>query len=158
MTDNLWLAKAILDSDLKPRSYSGRFMYGKQCLGFETDESSVKAIGLILVSLCRGASAVRAKEDVMDLAEILQDAREDSLGLGTIVYFPNVPWHDSYETGEEEEEGDEDECLGINCDKCDGEGCTEEDEIDCDDSDDGQALASAGMGTDEDYGGTDERD
>jgi hypothetical protein len=28
----------------------------------------------------------------------------------------------------------------------------EEPEIDCDDSDDGWALASAGMGTDEDYG------
>lgn len=29
----------------------------------------------------------------------------------------------------------------------------DEDEVDCDDSDDGQALASAGFGTDEDYGG-----
>jgi hypothetical protein len=28
----------------------------------------------------------------------------------------------------------------------------EEDELDCDDSDDGYALASAGFGTDEDYG------
>jgi hypothetical protein len=33
----------------------------------------------------------------------------------------------------------------------------EEDDVDCDDSDDGEALASAGRGTDEDYGGTDER-
>ena len=30
-----------------------------------------------------------------------------------------------------------------------------DDDIDCDDSDDGYALASAGFGTDEDYGGYD---
>lgn len=38
----------------------------------------------------------------------------------------------------------------------DGIGCDEEmdgDMADCDDSDDGYALASAGFGTDEDYGG-----
>ncbi len=32
----------------------------------------------------------------------------------------------------------------------------EEEEPDCDDSDDGYALASAGWGTDEDYGGYDD--
>ncbi len=32
----------------------------------------------------------------------------------------------------------------------------EEEDIDCDDGDDGYALASAGWGTDEDYGGCDE--
>ena len=31
----------------------------------------------------------------------------------------------------------------------------DEDEFDCDDGDDGYALASAGFGTDEDYGGYD---
>jgi hypothetical protein len=31
----------------------------------------------------------------------------------------------------------------------------EEEDIDCDDGDDGYALASAGFGTDEDYGGYD---
>jgi hypothetical protein len=117
MTDHLWLAKALLDSDLTPRSYSGRFMYGKKCLGFVTDESAVKAVGSILVSLCQGASAVRAKEDVMDLAEILQGVREDSMGLGTIVYFPDVPWHDSYETGDEEEEEEDGDDLMEACEQ-----------------------------------------
>lgn len=32
----------------------------------------------------------------------------------------------------------------------------DEEEADCDDSDDGYALASAGFGTDEDYGGYDD--
>ena len=32
----------------------------------------------------------------------------------------------------------------------------EEEDVDCDDGDDGYALASAGFGTDEDYGGYDE--
>jgi hypothetical protein len=32
----------------------------------------------------------------------------------------------------------------------------EDEDMDCDDSDDGYALASAGFGTDEDYGGYDE--
>ena len=138
MTDSMWLAKALQDCDLKPRSYSGRFMYGKQCLGVVTDDSPLQLVGQILVSLCQGASPVRAKQDVMDLAELLGDARMDSMGLGTIIYFPSVTWCEEYADPDSAEEDDDSE--------------DSEDEGDCDDSDDGGALASAGMGTDEDYG------
>jgi hypothetical protein len=57
----------------KARSYSGRGMFGKRCVGVST----------------------RPYDYGSDLPN--QGQRRDSLGLGEIIYWPSVPWPEGRE-------------------------------------------------------------
>ena len=70
------------------RSYSGRGMYGEYCLGIDCDNVT-KCIVDICIAIVNDENT-----DPCDLMELLRDARSDSMGLGAIVYFPNIPWFD----------------------------------------------------------------
>lgn len=61
------LIKKIEDSGRKARSYSGRSMFGAEC---------------VAVSLPQGDAG----------GELPKGARTDSLGKGTIWYWPGVQW------------------------------------------------------------------
>lgn len=66
--------------------YSGRFMYGQQCLGMVCDDP----VGAILDLI---EQAVNDGDDMDELREIiatLRNYRSDSLGLSTIVYWPSI--------------------------------------------------------------------
>ena len=60
--------------------YSGRFMYGDECVGITLP--SVDDFSLILVNV--------AFEDNELAAVLAESQRSDSMGLGVIVYFPGV--------------------------------------------------------------------
>jgi hypothetical protein len=60
----------------KPTSYSGRFMYGKYCLGISVD--SQYAFDEIYDHTLRG--------------RLTRNLRWDNLGLGYIAYWPSVTW------------------------------------------------------------------
>lgn len=84
----------LSNSGFEPRSYSGRGMYGKACVGVDLDSSkSLFSVGMdvayAIVDECESTG-----EDPADtLAEICNlRAREDSMGLGSIVYFPKLEW------------------------------------------------------------------
>ena len=66
--DSKKLIKKIESTGRKARSYSGRFMYGARCVGVALDQWD---IGRNLPAKGR---------------------RMDSLGLGTIVYWPDATW------------------------------------------------------------------
>jgi hypothetical protein len=74
------------------RSYSGRGMYGKQCLGIDMDS---------MADAFRFALMVEDE----DLTVALSNPCFDSMGLGIIVYFPNV---EAPEGIDDEEDDDED--------------------------------------------------
>lgn len=57
-------------NDGRLRSYSGRGMYGERCLGITTKQPN---------SVIEDAGAAGIK-----------GARQDSMGLSTIVYWPNI--------------------------------------------------------------------
>ncbi len=80
------------------RSYSGRAMYGRICLGVDTDD-----VGEVFAAILE---SVEGEEDTRDIQEAFRNMRTDSMGRGTIVYFPQVPFVDDEE--DEEEEDDED--------------------------------------------------
>lgn len=71
------LTTALINEGLDPRSYSGRFMFGKECVGVSIDNFGDYV-------LPRGY-------------------KTDTLGLGYIVYWPRVEWEggDDYEEDEE---------------------------------------------------------
>lgn len=68
------------------RSYSGRGMYGKTCLGLEID-SPLRAVAE-LVRAC--ADATDPGEAAEVLADALEQAKTDHLGMRMILYFPGV--------------------------------------------------------------------
>jgi len=69
------------------RAYSGRGMYGKECLAFTADsETSGFAVAADLME-----AALDAGEDfIAPVIEAMRGIRTDSLGLGTVFYFPSV--------------------------------------------------------------------
>jgi hypothetical protein len=72
-------------------SYSGRGMYGKRCLALDID-GDTSLIGAVVEI---AAELAQAGED--DALGDLRDGVTDSLGLGTVLYFPGVPYDDSGE-------------------------------------------------------------
>ena len=97
-------AKCIMEAcerlDVEVRSYSGREMYGKKCIGFVVARG--KSAAQFAFEL-----AIELSADDEDGPEAIEEFHgrtwcQDSLGMDTIVYVPGVTW------SEDEEEGDDD--------------------------------------------------
>ncbi|KZX57746.1 hypothetical protein A3709_19170 [Halioglobus sp. HI00S01] len=81
------LIKSILSMGLVPVQYSGRSMYGSQCVGVAVggDVSPVNfGAGLASKAFSASGSAYR------EVIETIQAADSDSMGLGTIFYWPSI--------------------------------------------------------------------
>lgn len=72
-------------------NYSGRGMYGKECIGFVTD------LNFFEFGLKFAAELVTLNEDNSEFPEYqdfniedFYDSRTDSMGLSSIVYFPGI--------------------------------------------------------------------
>lgn len=86
------------DEDFKVRSYSGRGMYGKTCLGIDIDRDT--SLGDVFASILEAIAndeSVVNEDGLIEAAEALRGMRSDNMGLGTIYYFPNVPYSDEVE-------------------------------------------------------------
>ena len=76
------------------KNYSGRAMYGNHCFGFSLDEG-VTTLGLFAdwLEFIINFDFYDSDDDVIEgvalVTKLMQAARTDSLGLGTIVYFPS---------------------------------------------------------------------
>ncbi len=76
------------DLGLDVRSYSGRGMYGDQCVGVDC-HNPTQTLAQIMFALCEEGP------DGLDAAEHftrVEAVRTDSMGLGMILYFPRLPW------------------------------------------------------------------
>lgn len=81
------------------RSYSGRGMYGKSCIGFDVGNTS-DMLKIILI-LAANTDEEGIEDWLFDLAE---NARTDSMGMGQIIYFPKYPPATNIEDDDEEED------------------------------------------------------
>lgn len=71
------------------RSYSGRGMYGDRCIGVELESDRD------MWRLAQDIGFHIARSDVGEFGLLDVPApRTDSMGLGIIVYWPNVKWDD----------------------------------------------------------------
>lgn len=61
-------------------TYSGRGMYGETCYGFSGDVARI--IGDVLQDIADMPDLIR------QFGEMLSESRQDSMGLGTVIYFP----------------------------------------------------------------------
>lgn len=89
------LEQHLDDLGAEMRSYSGRGMYGKECLGIDLDDMADAFRLALLVS-----------DD--DLAVALMSPKFDDMGKGIIVYFPNVAVPEGV-TDEDDDDDEEDD-------------------------------------------------
>ncbi len=83
------LQTVLEDAGYETRSYSGRGMFGKTCLGVSTDQS----LGAIFATILAGAVELARQDEDFDSSELesaVQGLRTDALGRNEIVYFPRV--------------------------------------------------------------------
>lgn len=102
------LQEIVEDAGFETQSYSGRGMYGKKCLSFnlESGENEFDVFLSISESI---QSYVESHDDGLELEDItphFMGAKSDSMGLGIVIYFPEIEW-------EEIEDQEEDEHFDI---------------------------------------------
>lgn len=69
------------------RSYSGRGMYRKECLGVVCERITDWLPDFVQICIDEGA-----EEEYGDVSFELSKMQQDSMGLSTIFYFPSVPY------------------------------------------------------------------
>ena len=76
-------------------------MYGKTCLGVELDRYMPQTtfIANVLEDI---ADEDECAEMLVEFAHALRNSKSDSMGLGTILYFPDIPFEGSEDEDEEE--------------------------------------------------------
>ena len=96
-------------------SYSGRGMYGRQCVGIDGDSHTLRqVIAAVIKDMSRAVASEECDEEVrMKMNEdfdrdvdILMNYSEDSMGMGRIYYWPEL---ESIEEVEQEHDGQPDE-------------------------------------------------
>ena len=75
------------------RPYSGRGMYGQKCLGVECENPAE----CVLDAVRKAGEHLKTGADVSELIDTLGCMRWDSMGLGSIIYFPDVEWLEDQE-------------------------------------------------------------
>lgn len=84
------LEKAGIDHDdtsTVRRTYSGKFMYGAECLGIVGRGPNVYTRFVMALQMY---VAENRSDKLQELAEIIDRVCWDDMGLGTVHYFPSI--------------------------------------------------------------------
>lgn len=99
----------VTECGYTPRPYSGRYMYGKFCLGIDVE--SVRETLKVAIALSKRLASWEAVgvfyDDPTTLEQIehaLAGITSDQMGLRVIVYFPDIQWDDRWSKDEDEDE------------------------------------------------------
>jgi len=79
-------------NDLVPYSYSGRGMYGRNCVGV-----NVESVGDILAGVYAVGYDCGQDDDGPDFAWFLERTCWDQMGLGWVYYWPDAEWPEGRE-------------------------------------------------------------
>jgi hypothetical protein len=90
-------------AELDVRSYSGRSMYGRECLAVEGE--SVEKVFANLIQAMADLSFER--KELQEIADLVRNGRSDSMGRDVVVYWPSVPFCDG---DLDEDEAPEEDC------------------------------------------------
>lgn len=95
------LVDAITESGFEVRSYSGRGMYGKNCVGaLVGSDQTLFGFGV--------AMALAFNDDAEEL--IGMRVERDSMGYDQVFYFPDVEWEEDEDLDDGGFDGDPAEC------------------------------------------------
>lgn len=84
------LIEAAKETEFRVRNYSGRGMYGRNCLGVVGE-----SVGTIIADILKEATYLLGDEDdpmqaMRDLMDLCGEYRTDNMGLSMIVYWPDI--------------------------------------------------------------------
>lgn len=84
------LISAINNCGETPRSYSGRYMYGKDCLGVTCDNPLSFIINLVqeLVEYMD----IIGQDEFSSFLNKLNNINQDTMGMGSIIYWKDIPY------------------------------------------------------------------
>ena len=85
--DSLSFLALVDRAGMTPMPYSGRGMYGKECLAIELEGSPFVCISELL--------AEATEDEILLVQKALRSAQTDSLGRGKVFYFTEVEWVDA---------------------------------------------------------------
>lgn len=92
------------------QSYSGRAMFGRDCLGVVVQSDD---LGALWATIMQQAVAASQEDDFGDqeyqLIRAVRGHRQDNMGYDMIVYFPSVEYVEEYDDEEEDEVDQEEE-------------------------------------------------
>lgn len=90
MSDKPFNIQMILEGlGYKTHSYSGREMYGRECLAIHSD-----ALTRDLFMMMKVSDLVRDRYEMPFIRGL--DIRSDQLGKGHVIYFPDIPYYIPY--------------------------------------------------------------
>lgn len=75
--------------EISIRDYSGRGMFGKVCLAVTFDRYVSQAEIIAEAIACAAEDGI---ESLNTVRQAIKGASTDSMGLGTVLYWPNVPY------------------------------------------------------------------
>ena len=93
----IWYADAC---GYKARDYSGRFMFGKYCLGYDVDNVEKFLVDVLdygARSYLANGLTLDNLDNWQEFVRLLRRAQKDTMGLGVIVYFPDAAWDECVE-------------------------------------------------------------
>ena len=96
MSDKSVLQRVLESCEIECRAYSGRSMFGERCLGVDLgrDMTMGRFFAAVLEGIeSEGIEVGDAEYEIV--IETFQDMCMDSMGLGSIVYFPGTPYDGS---------------------------------------------------------------
>lgn len=88
------LVREAIEAVYEVRDYSGRGMYGRQCIAIESDDAPHEAV-LAIVDEYVSSMGDYDEDAVLNIGELIRNlkgARVDSMGLGSVIYWPEIPW------------------------------------------------------------------
>jgi len=85
--------REAIEAVYEVRDYSGRAMFGKSCVGI-TVEDPIKAVLEIVEEFYRSTDIEEEPDALPDLCYELKNHRVDTMGLGSILYWPEIPWEE----------------------------------------------------------------
>jgi hypothetical protein len=75
----------LCDRGANVYAYSGRAMFGRQCIGITIGYNPY-------AFMAECVACLETDEDREDIIRIFSYTKTDSLGLGSIIYWPNMEW------------------------------------------------------------------
>lgn len=99
------IISAMREAGFNVRSYSGRGMYGDSCVAVSCDENNISDVVLDIVSESMDlldwynpeSDPDSIRDSIDELISSLKGAKMDSMGLGYVVYWPNMAWPNEVE-------------------------------------------------------------
>ena len=104
MSKPLSFVDVLRAADLRIFRYSGRSMYGKECVAVDCEGTVGEMISAVFESIA-GYNQRSAQDEALELcAKHFGSMLQDSLGRGGLAYWPGVAWEKAYDSDSAEED------------------------------------------------------